>query len=342
MNKVDKIVVNNKLKFQFQFKKIQPVRPFSWQACILLSLFSWLLALLSRLLIPPANYAYHLTSNGGLLFFILGTIWWQLERPWKFLGINWGPWIIGLLLAILFFEDLSIPARDNIIICSTPIFAAGIAALPRFFRGEIAPTVPPPSVWQELIVLFLCHLLISCWLQLAFLLNHWVDAYPSLLDEEFGNSAFVVRVGIQSPPSNRGERILNTMEAYLKSQLDGQQWERIEQIIASLQENRLSIDEQVKQRLPDKSENQLWQLRGDLIQNQTGYVLKLYVSWQGMTGGTEKYYLQKSCRIFQTYGQPTPGSDRLSTDAIARGEFRCQSASDRQPGEPSLGRQWFD
>ncbi|MCT7987680.1 DUF5357 domain-containing protein [Laspinema olomoucense] len=321
--------------------RLRPPRPFSWETFILLSVFSWLLAAFSWLLVPPALNAYHFTHTGGLIFFVLGTAWWQWERPIILLGINIGPWIVGLLLSLVLFDDLPENWRDQAIIVTWPLLTAWVRSVPKFFRGKLLPKWPPISIWKELTVMFLFHLLMSLWLQFGFLMNQWLMEYPSLLGQDFTRSSFAIAWEIEAPEIPQGNMMINSMEAFLRQQIEGQQWPRANQVISGLVEKRISIDKAVKESLPDIEENEWWELRGTVIQRQAGYGITLFAIWKGLPLAPKEYYLAKSCEISRTYRQRGPASSRPPAEVLDRAQVECGPASDRQSGPiPSQGQRF--
>jgi hypothetical protein len=309
---------------------------------ILLSIFSGLLSTFSWLLVPPALNAYHFTHTGFLIFFVLGTAWWQWERPLQLFGIKIGPWIVGLLLSIVVWDDLPENWRHQAMIVTWPLLSGSVRSVPKFFRGKLLPSWPPISIRKELTVMFLFHVLISLWLQFGFLLNQWMINYPSLLTEDLTRSSFAIFQGIETPEISQGNIMLNAMEAFLRGQIEGQQLPRVNQVISGLVENRIDIDDAVKKRLPDIEENQWWQLRGTVIQRQGGYSITLFAIFQGLPMAKEEYYVEKSCEISRTFRQPEAANDRPSAEALDRTQMECGPASDRQSGPIPFQGQGFD
>lgn len=286
--------------------------------------------------------AYHFTHTGGLIFFVLGTAWWQWERPIKLFGIKIGPWIVGLLLSIILLDDLPENWRYKAMIITWPLLTASVRSLPKFFRGKLLPSWPPIAIRTELTVMFLFHVLISLWLQFGFLMNQWLIEYPSLLSEDLTQSSFAIARGIDPPAVPQGNIMINEMEAFLREQIEGQQWARANQVIFGLIENSISIDEAVKKNRPDIAENQWWELQGTVIQRQAGYGITLFAIWKGLPLAGEEYYLEKSCEISRTFSQPGPASSRPPAEALARAQVECGPASARKFGPIPIQGQSFD
>lgn len=292
----------------------------------------------------PAMYAYHFTNNGGLMFFIIGVFWWQAVRPWKVFGLNIGPWFLGLFLSVLFFENW-MDLEGRIVIYSWPLLTAVVAAIPKFFTsGEIMPTVPPPSIRQQLIILMFSHLLISCWFKFDFVIDTWIKQYPNLLADDFSRSGFVIPIGSQESEEveTRGEFMLNRMEAYLKSKIENEPWQNVENVMARLSQKQVSIDEKVKQRMIEIPENEVWSLEGSILYIQSGYLVDLFAIWKGPTAKEEGYYLQKSCRIYKKDPQSPAGNSQLPPSPLARGQMECKEASEPKLGEPNSLGKWFN
>jgi hypothetical protein len=327
---------------QYCINRLRPPRPCCWETFIVLSIFSWLLSAFSWLLIPPAVNAYHFTRTGGLIFFVLGTAWWQWERPIRILGINLGPWIVGLLVSLILFDDLPEEWQQQAIMVTWPLMTVSVRSIPRFFRGQILPTWPPILIRKELTVMFLFHLVISLWFQFGFLMNEWLIEYPTVLTQDFTQSAFALVRGLEVPETSRGELILNSMEDFLREQIEGQRWPRANQVISGLLDNRISIQVEVKNRLPNLEENRWWELQGNLIERQAGYGITLFAIWRGVPLTAEEYYLEKACEISQTFRQPEPVGDRPLVEALDRAEVECGPASEPKSGPIPTGGRRFD
>lgn len=327
---------------KYWIDRLRPPRPFSWETLILLSIFSGLLSAFSWLLVPPAWNAYHFTYQGFLIFFVLGTAWWQWERPIQLLGIKIGPWIVGLLLSILLLDDLPETWRYQAMIVTWPLLTAAVRSVPKFFRGQLLPSWPPLSIQKELTVMFLFHALISLWFQFGFLLNQWFINYPSLLTEDLTRSSFAIAWGIEAPQIPQGNIMINEMESVLREQIEGQQLPRANQVISGLLENRIEIDKTVKKRLPNIEENQWWKLQGTVIQRQAGYGITLFAIFQGVPLVKKEYYLEKSCEISRTFRQPGPASSLPPAEALDRAEVECGPTSDRKSGPIPFQGQRFD
>ncbi|MEB3827479.1 DUF5357 family protein [Phormidium sp. CCY1219] len=307
-------------------EKLKPTQPFSWETCVLLSIFSWLVSFFSLLQVPPALYAYELTNNAAWVFFIVGTTWWQAEKPWKILGINLGPWAIGLLLTILFFEYLPDRWFIQIGIWSWPILAAAIAALPKVLP-KMKLTAPPVEVRPQLVRLLFTNLLVSCWLQFLLLINSGIADYPTLLQSgDFNQSSFAIRVGRLEEIPARGESILNSMEAFIRSQVEGEQWGKVELLVSKWETQNKELENQVKTRLSPLPENQWWNLTEIIVQTQGGYLIQLFATWERSPSDNPPLKWKKNCQIERNLAQPTPGSAELPPIAVGRGSLQCQPA----------------
>ncbi len=249
---------------------------------------------------------------------------------------------MGLLLSIILLDDLPYKWRDQAMVVTWPLLTASVRSVPKFFRGQILPSWPPIPIRKELTVMFLFHVLVSLWLQFGFLLNQWLIDYPSLLSEDFTRSSFAIATSIEAPKVPRGEIMINSMESFLREEIEGQRWPRATQIISGLVEKRISIDKEVKKRLPNIAENELWKLQGSLVQRQAGYGITLFAVWTGLPLTSKKSYLEKSCEISRTYNQPGRGSDRPPGEALARATLECTPASKPKSGPIPAQGQGFD
>lgn len=272
----------------------------------------------------------------GWIFLILGVYWATYTAIFlrigysekdKKDGFTLSPWITGALVSIYIFEIL----RDQIIYGSVrsgispealiywPVISAVIASLPDFLKEkpEGGTTFKKPSLQQRqnLVIIFGTQLLLSCWFQFNFLLQDWVVQYPSMLANDFRQSAFVVkRVSDVSPPS-RGIDILEKMEGKLKTQLDRKSWPQIERLLLPEERNKwLKILEvQTKEELAQSPENNLWNVAHNISAKKPGYNLELQAIWQGPRSEVKNQFLTKNCQVSQVFPKRTPATKPLST-----------------------------
>ena len=204
---------------------------------MLLSLFSVVMAAF----MSPAVQG--IVSSCGW-FFLIVAIWWfvheknvqsALSFDGVFTKIFLGPWIVASLIVLAVFGSWSgfanlLRVAPSAFICVAPL-AALIALAPKFIKSskEKTPefTIPATKDRQGMVLFVLSHLLIACWFQFYFLLQGWLNLYPSLLAEDFGRSSFVVRVQPNIQVS-RGREVLNAAESDLRDRLNNQNWSAIE------------------------------------------------------------------------------------------------------------------
>ena len=253
------------------FKALKPPKPDSWQTLLLISVFSWAMALL-----PESAFLQGFIATCAWFFLIPGIHWFLHEEKFKLFGstinvkkgltINdiWlGPWITGALVCMLLFSELPNNRLSVGFICWPPISAI-IAALPKFIAIGPKYKTPDPGGRQELVILLLTNLLLSCWFQLFFLTQSWLADYPSLLTEDLSRSAFVVKFASNRPQS-RGVTILDQAETIVREQLDGQPWSQAERWLFDLKPNMQTVEATVMEQLPPVKENELWHLDGQVF-----------------------------------------------------------------------------
>lgn len=295
---------------------LTPKDPASWQTFILLSLFSVVMA---AFMSPTAQ---NIVSSFGW-FFLIVAVWWfvygkdiqtALTFNAIFIKVFLGPWIISTLIVLAVFGSWSgfgdlVGVAPPAFISVAPI-AAIIALAPKFIKSskDKTPefTIPAVKDRQGMVLFFLSHLLIACWFQFYFLLQGWLNLYPSLMAEDFSRSSFVVRVQ-PSVQVSRGREVLNAAESDLRDRLNNQSWSAIERwLFESKVSNQwiTDLESNVQSRLRNKlggGEMDLWSLSGkvdaDPYDSGAYYNLVLNATWKGPTATQAPYTVSKRCEL---------------------------------------------
>jgi hypothetical protein len=287
-------------------KRLQPPKWASWQTLLFLSAFSALIAALTTQ--EPPQIAERIISSFGWIFLILG-VWWfvyepEVKKKLRLYDLFIGPWIVGALICIYLFgtwEGRTIPTPTALI--SWPPISAIVWSTPKFIKSD--PTTknpvyatPTPAHRQDIILVLLANLVLSCWFQFYFLLQDWLVAYPSLQSQDFSRSAFVRELYPADkrnalPPS--GVDLLNTAEQSIKQQLEGKPWAEVERWLSDLDQEFPAVRDQALGRLPRIPESQLWNLTARIVSD--AYDLALQAIWQGPSASGNGLSLTKTCRI---------------------------------------------
>jgi hypothetical protein len=327
-------------------KNLRPPSAFSWETLILLSLFSYYMSMLSA----DTDFVRALLINFAWIFLILGVFWGttaanQLRLGYKdpsSPGFPLSPWITGALVSLYIFGRSGEVPREALIYW--PIISAVIAALPDFLGDGLRFKVPPAPKRQNLVVLFGTQILLSCWLQFYFVIQDWVVQYPSLLADDFNQSAFVVKRGSSESATPRGLLILNSMESQLAQQLNARPWPEVERLLLKQERTKLlnRIEQRSKEQISPVEEDDLWDVTSAISSRPSGYNLQLRALWQGPRANpqdTQAYSLTKPCQITQLSRQNNIATKPLntrqtSTTVVSR--FQCQPIQGWGVDRPSL------
>ncbi len=318
----------------------------SWQTFMLLSIFSVVMGAFM------SSAAQQIVSSFGW-FFLIVAVWWfvygkdvqnALTFNTVFIKVFLGPWIIASLIVLAVFGSWA--GFANLLGVAPPAFisvapiAAMIALAPKFIKSskEKTPefTIPAVKDRQGMVLFVLSHLLIACWFQFYFLLQGWLNLYPSLMAEDFSRSSFVVRVQPNIPVS-RGREVLNAAESELRDRLNNQSWSAIERwLFESKVSNQWTTDleRNVQSRLRNKlggGEMDLWTLSGkvdaDTYDSGAYYNLVLNATWKGPPASQAPYTVSKTCELV-----PKRTFSRRDKSAIVEtkviGTLKCADAKD--------------
>ncbi len=318
-------------------KLLLPTKPYSWQTLIYLSVFSWLMSSWATGVFVKEIIAYC-----GWGFLILGTAWYTTDNPVVVPGTSMpvGALITGGLVSLFAFrhgENLLNPVSFVL----WPTISALITAIPEFFQGtgtKVNPQIPKPEARQKIIVLIASSMLVSCWLQVYFVVDNWVKQYPSLLTDNLNNSALVMKF---SPPEDEdsktkkipknGALILNKLVPVIITQIDDQPWSKVERILKNARAKDSEISKLgrriIETELAAYKERDLWRVEARVSSINPNspdvYKLSLLSIWSGPSSKKERYYLKRSCQI-----EPVASSSSTSgREEGRRAEIECDAKS---------------
>jgi hypothetical protein len=297
--------------FKWLQKLLSPPRAFSWETLVLLSLFSCFMAYISTGIVRG------LISNCGWIFLIFGVGWGTAEKRLRISNIYLSPWITGALVSTYIFGNLSQP---NLSVICWPTISAVIGTIPNFFGKGLKWQLPNPRKRQKIIVFLLSHVVISCWFQFYYILQDWLEQYPSLLADDLKKSAFVLRFPVVQPVTIRGTLILNSVETQLLEELDNRPWSQIERWLQEREDNLKLAVQQSQEELIKVEEDAWWQFTSELSSSELGYNLKLIATWQGPRSKSERFFIEKLCKINLVSSQSDPDT------RLVLGEVKCQPA----------------
>lgn len=286
--------------FRQLVKSLTPPSAFSWQTLIFLSVFSYFMAYF-------ATYPLRdLLASMGWVFLIFGVSWLTTDNEdvLKIYSFSLGPWITGALVCIFVFGTWRGDFTPATLICWPPISAV-LAIVREFFDTGLKFKIPQPVARQNIVILLLTNLIISCWFQFYFITQDWINKYPVLLSDDFSKSAFVVKLEAPQAEMSRGTLLLNSMGQLIKQELENKPWPQVERWLLpdNLRERLPALERQVEKRLPWASEDLWWQFEPRVSSTKSGYNLQLQTVWKGPSSQKREYYIQKSCQITPTYKQ---------------------------------------
>lgn len=289
-------------------KWLNNVKPFSWEAMLLLSLFSWFVYLLVR-----GFYVKRFISSMAWLFLIVAVDWALLRKqillPLLGFKLSYGPWVAGALTCIALLSNDFILSDWRSALISWPIISAVFAGYSKFIRPGFVFQLPTPEGIQELTLLFLINGLISSWFQFHFLIQDLLQTYPNLLADRFDNSAFVTRLNADDRPATQGYQLADITEATVRQGLTGQNWDGAKRWLEAANQPATEADlsrQIVKvvygDRLP--REQELWQITLDPSFGPSQIDLPLRIRWLGPSSRANGYVLKRACLVSQVAPPP--------------------------------------
>jgi hypothetical protein len=277
--------------------KLKPPKVYSWQSVLILSLF---LGIISLILVGILGI---FAALFGQFFLLIALYWFGIEA-----AIFATPWIIAALISLFIY--LNLRALDgvsnevaNLAIVAFPIIAATIALLPSFLDKNNSDRAVK---WKNALLVYGIHILVACWIQLYFVIQGWLQDYPTLLAEDINsNSIAVVKINLQREPvSSRGTALLDNIGQELTQQLNDQPWETVKPLNPDKLSARIeAIKEAVGAEVASPAENSLWRVQKDIIPESSGYIIYLEALWDGPRTQLQKVDSAKLCKVYQGFSK---------------------------------------
>ncbi|WP_066374976.1 MULTISPECIES: septal junction protein FraD [unclassified Anabaena] len=319
-----------------RIKKILiPPKAYSWQTLMYLSVFSWALSYFA------IGYVRDIIALCGWLFLIAGTAWYTTDDPVKVPGtyMPLGAVITGFLVSVFALGNQE-TGITPIAIVFWPTIAALITAIPEFIEGndiDSKARVPKPESRQKIIILVGSCMIISCWLQFYFVMDKWLQQYPSVLADDFRRSTFVIISEKSEEIPKNGVLILNRLQPLVEEQIADKRWSEVERWLLEANVRLAQLGKQVlEQNLAQYQEKEVWRIEPRVVNTKAGYRLDLLSIWLGPSSNANGYYLKKSCQIepvaISTGNRRT--SNRLPEDKPTVAEIDCDRLSQLIPGAP--------
>ena len=283
---------------KYALKNFKPPKAWSWQTLILLSSILGIAAVVGATVFTAFLPVLVVLSG---LFLIGGVAWYTTKEPITIQGISIGSWVTGALICLLLFGIWGNPALLPIGLISWPLVSAAVAAIPEFWHEGLKLKTPNPEVRQNLVILLLINLLLSCWLLFSFVVQGWLQQYPSIAADNLSQSFFVNRLDFGSTNQvSRGNLVLNNIETRLrddKNGIDGKVWPDVERWLLSANDRVGKISQEVTQNLSRVEEDALWEYGANVTTRESGYNLNLLANSRAPSSRLEGYHLTKLCRI---------------------------------------------
>ncbi|MEC4802956.1 MAG: DUF5357 family protein [Jaaginema sp. PMC 1079.18] len=282
--------INNVLQSSWQLLKPAFDAPtaYSWQGLARLTVFSFGVAVLCWVL--GIVWVRELSSALTQVFLIFTVQWWGVYYNFKLI-----PWVTGALVSVLFFGNFT-GEIQKIALIAWPIFSGLIAVLPDFVDRDLIIVSPPPEKRPGIVTLVSAQALLSCWLQLGFVVQDWVRDYPVLLNDDFSRSAVLLEI---EPISPQGIEFLKAIEAELTAVLTPLSWQEVQQWLQppQRQENMTQVIQKASRNYLTSVERALWQVDYTFLNQAAGYSMQFVASWNGPQSRSGIPAYQKNCTI---------------------------------------------
>ena len=301
-------------KFQ---KALIPPKVVHWKTPLLLSIFLALLSVAAVTDWPTRTLMFDMSW----LFFTLSMGLLTSQQPFVINKVSLSPWVTSILIGLWLLIRLPSDRKEIAWICG-PIIAVIILAVIKIWNSESKREGMRSLVQPQFLMITLIHVLFSCWFGFHFLIQGWIEQYPSVLSQDLRKSDYVVT--FQQPTINRsrGVVIVNAMERYLQNEARTKPWPQIEQMLIDIDNERFFLKNQALKTISIVPEDASWDVKTSVVQGQSRYQLEMQATWLGLVFRPEIYSFTKSCDL---------------TDIGNRATVTCDAIKRSQPGQKKNG-----
>lgn len=308
-----------------------PEQYFAWQTLLLLSLFSLLVA--AVLDAQEGDFSLWMLTQLSWIFFTCA-IWWALsDNPIKPIGdYSISSWVTGAVLCTFLFKPWEEP-RFRLALCSWPLISTAVKGLPHFISWDLKSHWPKKKDQPMLVMTLLVNLVLTGWLIFYFRVQTWVEMYPSLLTNNFENSAFVtdLRPGDRTQRRDpQGVRLLNSSADAIYEELNDLPWYQTERWLYTRQDRLESISAEMLKTFSSPEEEVFWRMQVPDLKRlpDEGYLLTLRANWVGPVAGSKQLRLEKTCKILPVDKvRPVPVEEDAEPPTSKSTEVRCEEGS---------------
>ncbi|MEG4507251.1 DUF5357 family protein [Microcoleus sp. F6_B4] len=308
-------------------KKIQkamiPPKVVHWKTPLLLSIF---LALLTVAAVTDKGTRTLLFDMSWLLFTLsMGLL--TSQQPFVIKGVSLSPWVTSILIGLWLLIRLPSDKKEIAWIAG-PLIAVVVLAIVQIWNSESKREGIGSLVRPQFLIITLVHVLFSCWFAFHFLIQGWIQQYPSVLSQDLRQSDYVVTFQRPTINRSRGVVILNAMEGYLRNEARTKPWAQVEQMLIDIDNERFLLRNQALPTTELVPEDARWDVKTSIVQGESRYQLEMQATWLGVVFKPEIYSFTKSCEVFEIANRAT-----VTCDAIKRsqpGQKKDGTAGDSQ------------
>ncbi|MBE9094262.1 DUF5357 family protein [Tychonema sp. LEGE 07203] len=289
-------------------KAMMPPRVVHWKTPLLLSIFLGLLAVAA---ITDLRTRTLMFDMSWLLFALsMGLL--TSQKPFIVKGVSLSPWVTSIIIGLWLLIRLPSDKKEIAWIVG-PIIAVVVLAIIRVWKSDSKRESIRELMRPHFLMITLIHVTFSCWFAFHFLIQGWIQQYPSILSQDLRQSDYVVT--FQQPTINpsRGVVILNAMERYLKNEARTKPWPQVEQMLIDIDNERFFLKNRALSTIGSVPEDGSWDVKTSIVQGQSRYQLEMQATWMGLVFRPEIYSFTKSCEVFDTANRAT-----VTCDAIKR------------------------
>ncbi|TAE97565.1 MAG: hypothetical protein EAZ79_10480 [Oscillatoriales cyanobacterium] len=281
-------LTNNLWESNKKFQKvIIPPKVVHWKTPLLLGIFLALLSVAAVTDLPTRTLLFDMSW----LFFTLSMGLLTSQQPFVIKEVSLSPWLTSSLIGLWLLVRLPSDQKE-IAWISGPMIAVVILAIIQIWNSDSKWERARSLVRPQFLMITLIHVLISCWFAFHFLIQGWIEQYPSILSQDL---------------------ILNAMDRYLQNEARTKPWAQVEQMLIDIDNERFFLKNQALKTIRVVPEDASWEVKTSIVQGESRYQLQMQATWLGLVFRPEIYSFTKSCEVIDTGNRAT-----VTCDAIKR------------------------
>lgn len=170
---------------------LTPPRLFHWVSFMLVSFMLGIITIIN-IIFKPEDSLNKLLFNGSLICLMIAITWRTNQPPFTWRKFSLSPLLAAIFTSIILY--LNLPKNSqSLSIIFIPVLYLFLTLLYKIFKNK-SKTTNSDIIKPKYFIYLLFSFLLSTWLAMHFLINSWLQEYPSFRQQNMDNSDFVIKL----------------------------------------------------------------------------------------------------------------------------------------------------